>query len=114
MEKLKVGKHVFKIVDSVPSGYIIWNIGDNMPGGYLPLCEVFKGTYDVNTDTLKAIKLERAQEVLDIAGRIGCDKKPEDFKKYYNRYKNSKNDYTRQRALKALNAANILSAVKFD
>lgn len=50
MEKLKVGKHVFKIVDSVPSGY----------------------------------------------------------------YKNSKNDYTRQRALKALNAANILSAVKFD
>ena len=48
--------HNFEVVESIPSGYEIWNIGDNMVDGYIPLAEV-EG-YKINPDTLKAIKLE--------------------------------------------------------
>lgn len=30
--------HTFELVDHVPNGYLIWNIGENMIDGYLPLC----------------------------------------------------------------------------
>ena len=48
----------FEVVDKIPSGYEIWNIPE-MKGyeEYLPLCEVFEGTRNVNLDTLKAIKV---------------------------------------------------------
>ena len=113
MKTLEVGNHVFEIVDSIPKGYVIWNIGRNMKDGYLPLCEVYEGTYHIKVETLKAIKLEKAQEVLEV---VGCVKNvtPEELKRYYNRYKDSKNAYTRDKANKTLNAANILSEVKFD
>ena len=35
-EYLRKGNDVFEIVDTVPLGYSIWNIGHNMPDGYLP------------------------------------------------------------------------------
>lgn len=52
------GTNTFQVVDSVPLGYVIWNIGNNMADGYLPLCQV--GGPDgcqVNPDTLKAVKV---------------------------------------------------------
>lgn len=58
-------KHEFELVDSVPLGYKIWNIGKNMIDGYLPLVQV--GGYDgcqVNTRTMKAIKADGAQTIL--------------------------------------------------
>ena len=30
--------HTFELVDRVPRGYFVWNIGKNMIDGYLPLC----------------------------------------------------------------------------
>ena len=30
----------FEVVDFVPAGYEIWNIGHNMIDGYLPLCRM--------------------------------------------------------------------------
>lgn len=32
--------HTFELVDHVPLGYSIWNIGKNMADGYLPLCRL--------------------------------------------------------------------------
>lgn len=73
MCKIKVGKHIFEVVDHFPIGYEIWNIGTNMAEGYLPLCRLssrqpFPGARNIETDTLKAIKTDGAREMLDVAG----------------------------------------------
>ena len=62
----------FELVESFPRGYEIWNIGSNMPDGYLPLCRLkknqrFEGGHEIETDTLKAIKCESAQTILKAA-----------------------------------------------
>lgn len=63
------GTNVYEIVDEVPLGYTIWNIGVNAPEGYLPFCRLsrhqrFEGGRDIEIDTLKAMKVEGAQEIL--------------------------------------------------
>ena len=103
----------FEVVNSIPKNYVIWNIGTNMVKGYLPLCELYKGTYKVNPNTLKVIKIEGAQEILKIASFIK-DITPQGLLKYYNKNRNSKNAYTRQKANKVLNAYNILKEVPYD
>ena len=77
MEKITSGQHEFELVDYVPHGYIVWNIGKNMIDGYLPLCRLaavqpFPGGRSIETDTLKAIKTEGAQTILAGVG-IGGD-----------------------------------------
>ena len=56
----------FEVVNKIPAGYEIWNIGKNMVDGYIPLAEV--DGYEVNPETLKAIRIEDAQE-LDLLRR---------------------------------------------
>ena len=73
MQTIKSGEHVFEIVDKVPCGYMIWNIGTNMVDGYLPLCRLkaaqpFQGGREIEVDTLKAIKVDGAQIILDVIG----------------------------------------------
>jgi hypothetical protein len=41
----------FEVVNKIPAGYEIWNIGKNMVDGYIPLTEV--DGYEVNSETLK-------------------------------------------------------------
>lgn len=65
--------HKFEIVDFVPLGYEIWNIGHHMPDGWLPLCRLsqyqrFEGGMDIEVDTLKAIKCDGAQIILAAIG----------------------------------------------
>ncbi len=65
--------NVFQLVDKIPLGYMIWNIGTNMPKGYLPLCRLasrqpFEGARNIDPDTLKAIKIEGAELVLAAIG----------------------------------------------
>ena len=72
-EFLIVGDHTFQVVDFVPFGYEIWNIGKNMPKDYLPLCRLsayqpFPGGRNIEVDTLKAIKIKGAQLILDAIG----------------------------------------------
>ena len=72
MPYIEVNGDRFEIVESVPLGYQIWNIGSNMPAGYLPLCRVkqiqpFNGCTEIETDTLKAVKAEKAQNILAVA-----------------------------------------------
>ena len=49
-------RHTFEVVENIPEGYEVWNIGDNMIDGYLPLAQA--ENYQINPNTLKAIKLE--------------------------------------------------------
>ena len=64
----------FEVVESVPKGFRIWNIGKHMIDGYLPLCELIGNTYNINPDTLKAIKMENAQVILSAVGYGYCEK----------------------------------------
>lgn len=75
----------FEIVDYIPHGYSIWNIGENMADGYLPLCRLcavqpFPGGRSIETNTLKAIKCEGAQVILSAVG-FGPEK-PEEMERY--------------------------------
>lgn len=47
----------FEIADHIPSGYVVWNIGDHMHDGYIPLTMLKPGTFEIRSDTLKAIAL---------------------------------------------------------
>lgn len=68
MEKIISGNHEFEVVDFVPYGYKVWNIGKNMIDGYLPL--VLTGGYDgcQVIGVKKAVKIEGAQTILEAIG----------------------------------------------
>ena len=75
MEKQTITNHghTFELVDRVPRGYFVWNIGKNMIDGYLPLCRLayfqpFPGGRNIEVETLKAIKCEGAQTILAAIG----------------------------------------------
>ena len=83
----------FEIVENAPLGYEIWNIGENIVDGYLPFCRIaknqtFAGGRNIETDTLKAVKCDGAQIILD-AISSGIDTIPK-MEKYIVRYKNAK------------------------
>ena len=66
------GINRYELVDEVPLGYEIWNIGANMAPGYLPFCRLcatqpFEGARNIEADTLKAIKIDGAEKVLKAA-----------------------------------------------
>lgn len=81
------GRHVFEIIESVPCGYQVWNIGKNMKHGFLPLAQV-DGNRNVNLNTLKAIEIEGAQTILEAIG--GGQNTIVQMETYIKRYKNAK------------------------
>lgn len=83
----------FQIVDKVPLGYQIWNIGRNMLDGYLPFCRLasrqpFDGAREVEIETLKAIPAPYAQEILAAAGSAGNTQK--ELEEHLCRHRNAK------------------------
>ena len=68
---------VFEIVEKIPAGFFVWNIGDNMGlDEYIPICEDLhpedKDNYEINTSTLKAIRLSLEDvEALRKAAHVG-------------------------------------------
>ena len=68
---------IFEIVEKIPVGFFIWNIGENMgTDEYIPICEDLhpedKDNYEINTSTLKAIRLSREDvEALREAAHAG-------------------------------------------
>ena len=52
-------KDVFEIVEKIPAGFFVWNIGDNMEHDeYIPICkDLHKEDFEIDTTDLKAIKL---------------------------------------------------------
>ena len=50
---------IFEIVEKIPAGFFVWNIGDNMGHDeYIPICkDLHKEDFEIDTTDLKAIKL---------------------------------------------------------
>jgi len=69
--------YTFEIVEKIPSEYSVWNIGEFMGSEeYIPFCEklypALPKSYDINGETLKAIKLDPAEvKLLRKAAREG-------------------------------------------
>lgn len=66
---------IYKIVEKIPFGFYVWNIGENMGSDeYIPLCQDLypgiKDDHSINSDTLRAIKLpkEDAELLRESAG----------------------------------------------
>lgn len=53
--------YVFEIVEKIPTGFEIWNIGEL--GEYIPVCRTVNGSYNVDISTLKAIKLSESEVI---------------------------------------------------
>lgn len=76
MEKMVFGGNEYTVVDKVPNGYIIWNIGRHMgTPDYVPFVQLLSNTYSVIGDTMLAVKLPREEVKLlrDVAGRGNTD-----------------------------------------
>lgn len=118
MKTITNGRHVFEIVDHVPYGYEIWNIGKNMIDGYLPLCRLsqyqpFPGGRKIEADTLKAIKIEGAQTILAAIG--GGQDTIEKMEQYIKRYKNSKpGTYSYRQVQRMKKALPIMRQIKWQ
>lgn len=71
--------HVYKMVEKIPFGFYVWNIGENMGSDeYIPLCQDLhpgiKDDYSINSDTLRAIKLPKEEvELLREAAARGVN-----------------------------------------
>lgn len=66
-------ERTYEIVSAVPLGYMVWNIGHPVAGEYLPLCRMskyqpFPGGRSIDVDSLKAIRCDGAQIILDAVG----------------------------------------------
>lgn len=53
---------VFEIVEKIPQGFFVWNIGENMgTHEYIPVCQdqhpEYKTNFEINIATLKAVKV---------------------------------------------------------
>lgn len=96
----------YEIVDFVPLGYEIWNIGAHMPEGWLPLCRLatkqpFEGARNVDAESLKAIRCEGAQTILAAVG-FGPDTIGE-METYIKKHEDDKSkEYILERMRKAL------------
>ena len=68
---------IFEIVEKIPAGFFVWNIGENMgTHEYIPVCEDLhpedKDDYSINQATLKAVKVSPEEwEKLDKAANWG-------------------------------------------
>lgn len=91
-------KDIFEVVDEYPNGYVVWAIGRHnfQHPGYVPLAKEIKGTYNVDTTSLKTIKVDErvALIILREAVRKGVDEKR--FKKIIKQYSyDTREDRTR-------------------
>lgn len=90
--------NTYEVVEEVPLGYMIWNIGHCAPEGYLPLCrpawpQRWPGARDVEPDTLKAMKVDGAQAILAAVGG-GCQTLAQ-MEEYIETHKSTRNSWER-------------------
>lgn len=108
----RFGSHTFELVSEVPLGYEIWNIGRNMAPGYLPLCRPDPlRLWHVEVDTLKAIKIEGAEYILDAIG--GGQNTLEKMERYVKRYRDSQTPVVQHRVNRFLKAIPIMKKIKW-
>lgn len=97
---------VFEIVDKIPTGFFVWNIGDNMGHDeYIPVCQDLrpgdKDCFEINTRTLKAIKLSPEEvQLLRKAAGYGVNSKETAEKALRSKRKGRMSDIKRAHARK--------------
>ena len=70
----------YEIIDHAPDGFFIWNIGEHGPSGFVALCEwLDEDNYSINTETLKAIPHDSADEIMHCARYATTAQKARDF-----------------------------------
>lgn len=115
IQKDQYGTFIYEIVDEIPLGYMIWNIGSHAPAGYLPLCrpaayQPFHGSRNIDTDALKAIRVDGAEDILAAVG-YGPDTFQE-MERYIHRYGNTKTDRIQHRVALYRKAISIMRTIK--
>ncbi len=108
--------HVFELVYKIPPRFFIWNIGENMGHSeYIPLCEDLrpedKKCYEINTSTLKAIKLPSEEvQLLRTAAHWGVKSKAEAEKALKSKRKGYISNKKRYHAEKTIDIFNRITA----
>ena len=109
-------KDVFEIVEKIPDGFFVWNIGDNMGlDEYIPICEDLhpedKDNYEINPNTLKAIKLSREDvEALREAAHVGIVSKKTAEKALKSKRRGYWSDRKREQAEKTIDIFKRITA----
>lgn len=111
MNKIISGKHTFEVINHIPAGYEIWNIGKNMIDGYLPIVQVGKDGHSVNTQTMKAIKIDGAQTILAAVGR--GQKTIKEMETYIKRYSNAKGIATQRHVERLKKALEVMYLINW-
>ena len=65
---------IWENLHDVPVAWFVWNIGKNMPDGWLPLARCIDShnrPYDIDPDSLIAVPIKEAQTILDGIGLCG-------------------------------------------
>lgn len=75
----------YTIVNKIPKGFTIWNIGEHAPENILPLV-ICDEKYSINTNHMLAIITPNAQTILSAVGICGDTAK--DFEKYISKHDN--------------------------
>ena len=72
-------RDVFEVAEEYPAGYIVWPIGRHnfQHPGFLPLAKTVDGGFNIDRNSLKAIKVDEdiADTILEEAIRRGVDEK---------------------------------------
>lgn len=108
--------HTYEVVDEIPNGYLIWNIGHCAPEGYLPLCrpaahQPFPGGRHIDADSLKAIKIDGAEDILAAVGYAEQNTLSE-MERYVKRYRNSKTKWVQHRVALCRKAIPVMRKIK--
>ena len=107
---------IFEIVEKIPRNYFVWNIGENMgTDEYIPICEDLhpedKDSYEINTSTLKAIKLSCEEvEILREAAHVGINSKKEAERALKRKRRGYWSDRKREQAKKTIDIFNKIPA----
>ena len=106
----------YEVVDKIPSGFYVWNIGENMgTDEYIPICEDLhpedKDNYEINTSTLKAIKLSHEDvEALREAAHVGIVSKKTAEKALKSKRRGYWSDRKREQAEKTIDIFKRITA----
>ena len=107
---------VFEITEKIPSGFFVWNIGENMGDDeYIPICEDLhpedKDNYEINQNTVKAIKLSVEEvKALRKAASVGINSKKTAEKALKSKRSGYWSDRKREQAAKTIDIFNKITA----
>jgi hypothetical protein len=107
---------IFEIVDKIPSGFFVWNIGENMGSDeYIPLAQDLKSgdkeSFEINPYTLKAIKLDSEEvKLLRNAASVGVNNRITAEKALKSKRKGYWSNRKREQAEKTIEIFNRITA----